>query len=144
VTVGSRWQYKISVKTTLYWSSEAGMLLVDSNAMYADYFEQVGKKKNKQRAHEIVRKFRKLEERTLVTETGATWTSYGDWDIHAPTTADVALACRYEGQGFENSLDPTKKRLAVRELGTRFVQLATYVKQSISKHIENRKWNAVE
>jgi hypothetical protein len=144
VIVGSHWQYKISMKATHYWSAETGMLLVDWNAMYEEYFAQVDRKKNKQRIDEIVRKFRKLEERTLASETGAMWASYGDWDIQAPTAADVALAFRYEGRGFEDGLDPVKKRLSARELGIRFTQLATAFKDGISKHFENRMWEAIE
>jgi hypothetical protein len=66
------------------------------------------------------------------------------WDIQAPTAADVALAFRYEGRGFEDGLDPVKKRLSARELGIRFTQLATAFKDGISKHFENRMWEAIE
>jgi hypothetical protein len=95
VIVGTRWQYKISMKAIRHWSAPAGMLLVDWNALYQDYFAQDGGKKNSKRAYKI-KIFRKLEERTVMTETGARWPSCDDWDIHQPTISDAAFACRYE------------------------------------------------
>jgi hypothetical protein len=71
VIVGSRWQYKISMQAVQRWSASARMLLVDWSEMYDDYFEQDRKKTNRLRTHVIVRRFRKLEEKSLVMETGA-------------------------------------------------------------------------
>jgi hypothetical protein len=138
VVVGSRWQYRITAKAIRYWNAQAGTLLVDWNIMYKDYFAQAGKRTNKQRTHEIVKRFRKLEERTLVVETGAMWSSYGDWGIHQPTAADVALACKYEGRGFENGLDPLRERLSSRELKIRFGHLTKALKKGILKHFARK------
>jgi hypothetical protein len=104
VTVGSWWEYKISLHAVRHWSASDRMLLVDWGAMYDDYFAQDRKRSNEERADEIVKRFRRLEERTLVKETGGLWSSYGDWGIYQPTSADVALACRYEGHHFEKAL----------------------------------------
>jgi len=140
VIVGCRWQYKISAKSIRHWSAEAGLLLIDWNDMYDDYFAQDSKEKNKKRAHEIVKKFRKLETKALVNETGAHWTGYGDWDIEAPTAADVALACRFEGQGFENGLAPLKKKITAREYGVRFKQVTNGLKEVIARRVAREKW----
>jgi hypothetical protein len=43
VIVGSGWQYKISLKSIQHWSAEAGLLLVDWDDMYEDYFAQEAK-----------------------------------------------------------------------------------------------------
>jgi hypothetical protein len=65
VNVGSRWEHKVSMQAVQYWSASAGVLLVEWSDMYDDYFAHSGKKKNKNRAHVIVRRLRKLKERTL-------------------------------------------------------------------------------
>ncbi|KAF2823034.1 hypothetical protein CC86DRAFT_409806 [Ophiobolus disseminans] len=140
VIVGSRWQYKISPKSIRYWSLEAGIILVDWSDMYDDYFAKDGKRKNKQRAHAIVKKFRKLETKALINETGAHWTGYGDWNIDAPTAADVALACRFEGQGFEDGLVPLKKKMTARELKSRIRQVTDALNGVVSRHIARGKW----
>jgi hypothetical protein len=115
------------------------MLLVDWSDMYDDYFAQDTKKSNRRRAHAIVRRFRKLEEKTLVRETGALWSSYGDWDIQEPTAADVALACRYEGRGFENGLDPLKKNMSLHELGVRLKNLSKTLEEIIAKRVARER-----
>jgi hypothetical protein len=46
------------------------MLLVDWAAMYDNYFAQDRKNSNKERATDMVKRFRRLEEHTLVRETG--------------------------------------------------------------------------
>jgi hypothetical protein len=104
VTVGSWWEYKISLHAVRYWSASDRMLLVDWGALYGDYFAQDRKDLHRERADDMVKRFRRLEERALVRETGGQWSSYGDWGIHQPTSADVALACRYESHSFENGL----------------------------------------
>ena len=140
VIVGSRWQYKICPSSIRHWSAEKGLLLVDWNGMYDDYFLKDGKRKNKKRAREIVKKFRKLETKALLNETGARWTGYGDWDIETPTAADVALACRYEGQGFENDRVPLSKKMTVRELGVRFRQVTDGLREVIGRRVAKQKW----
>lgn len=111
------------------------MLLVDWSDMYDDYFSQDKKKSNQKRVQAIVRRFGKHEERTLIRETGGLWSSHGDWDIHQPTAADVALACRYEGRGFENGLDSPKQKMSLHELGVRLKNLTTALKDVASAKI---------
>lgn len=108
--------------------------------MYEDYFTRDSNKKNRKRAHGIVKKFRKLEINALVNETGALWTGYGDWDIDAPTAADVALACRFEGQGFEEGLAPLKKKMTARELKSRLKQVTDALKELVSRQVAKQKW----
>jgi hypothetical protein len=70
VTVGSWWEYKISLHAVRHWSASDRMLLVDWAAMYDNYFAQDRKNSNKERATDMVKRFRRLEEHTLVRETG--------------------------------------------------------------------------
>ncbi|OAL01168.1 hypothetical protein IQ06DRAFT_137958 [Phaeosphaeriaceae sp. SRC1lsM3a] len=139
VIVGSRWQYELSMKSVRHWDSTMRILLVDWTELFEEYFELEGKPRNKRRVQEIVRRFRKLEQRTLTMETGAMWSSYGDWDLQQPTAADVALACRYEGQGFEDGLSPLKRRLTAHELSVRLRNLVLVLRDSISKHVAMRR-----
>ncbi|KAH7091438.1 hypothetical protein FB567DRAFT_546164 [Paraphoma chrysanthemicola] len=139
VIVGFRWQYKISPRAIRYWSATAGLLLVDWNTMYDDYFAQERKKKNQKRTHDIVKKFRRLEKKTLRNETGAIWKAYGDWDICAPTAADVALACRYEGQGFERGLAPLYNGISIREVRSLVKQLKDAFSKELGRRIAQQK-----
>jgi hypothetical protein len=59
VVVGSRWQYKIPMKTMHYWSAANGILLVDWEDLYADYFAQEEKEKNGKQTREKGDWFRK-------------------------------------------------------------------------------------
>jgi hypothetical protein len=61
VVVGSRWQYKVPMKTMHYWSAANGMLLVDWEDLYADYFAQEEKEKNGKQTREKGDWFRKRE-----------------------------------------------------------------------------------
>jgi hypothetical protein len=139
VIVGSRWQYKVSSKAVHYWSAADGLLLIDWNTMFDDYFMKEQKKKNKKRTHEIVKKFHSLEKKTLITETGALWKRYGDWDIHTPTAADVALACRYEGHGFEQGLAHLEDGVSVREVRSLLRQLYNALKTELDRRIAKKK-----
>lgn len=120
------------------WDSAARILLLDWNTLYEEYFELEGRLCNKKRVHEIVKTFVKLEQQTLITETGAWWSSYGDWDLQQPTAADVALACRYEGRGFEEDLSPLQRRLTAHELRVRLRNLVLVLKEILSKHVALR------
>lgn len=140
VVVGSRWQYKVPSKVIRHWNAEGRLLLVDWPELYESYLAQERKRKNQKRTEEIVKRYRKLEERTLTTETGGLWTSYGDWEIFPATHADVALACNYEGRGFEDGLDSIKGRLSAHEVVRRLNNLAQGIREAISSRIGKKKW----
>jgi hypothetical protein len=46
VVVGARWQYKVPMRTMHYWNAANGMLLIDWEELYANYFAQEEKEKN--------------------------------------------------------------------------------------------------
>jgi hypothetical protein len=135
VIVGSGWQYKACHKAILHWDAEAEVLLVDWIELYDSYFAQQAKSSNRKRVGEVVRRFRKLEENTLRTETGGRWSGYGDWDIYAATEAEVALTCR----GFEDSLDQRAESLSAREVKIRLKNLVKVIKEAIARRLEQKR-----
>jgi hypothetical protein len=115
------------------------LLLIEWNTMYDDYFAKARRKKNQKRIHETVKNFHRLEKKTLVTETGALGKTYGDWDIHTPTDADVALACRYEGHGFEQGLTHLEDGVSDREVRSLMRQLYNALKTELDRRIAKKK-----
>jgi hypothetical protein len=140
VVVGSGWQYGVSKKAIRYWDAEYGVMLVDWHMLYSSYFAQKNKRQNRKKVGEIVERYRKLEETTLRIETGGAWRWYGDWDIYPATRAEVALACKYEGRGFDDGLDKKEeKMLSAHELKVRLGNLVNVVKGALWTRLETKR-----
>jgi hypothetical protein len=140
VVVGAGWQYEVSKKAIRYWNSKEGVMLVDWHMLYSSYFTQANKTENRKTVGMIVERYRNLEGTTLRTETGGAWSTYGEWNIHPATRAEVALACKHEGRGFERGLSPKRKMRSVDKLKTRVDKLAKGVKEVLRKGLE-KKWS---
>ena len=138
VVVGSGWQYEVSEKVIRYWDPNVGVMLVDWHMLYNSYFARKKKTKNKKKVGEIVGRHRELKETTLRTVTGGVRRSYGDWNIHPATCAEVASICKYEGRGFENGLKPTRKMLSVQKLKIRIGSFVNVMKEALRKRLERR------
>jgi hypothetical protein len=139
VVFGSGWQYEVSEKVIRYWDLNDGIMLVDWHMLYSSYFARKKWKKNKKKVGEVVNRYRELEETTLKTVTGGAWGAWGYWNIHPTTRTEVALACKYEGRGYEDGLVPKKKMSGAQKLKTRVGNFVSVMKEALRKRLEKKR-----